>query len=113
MLYMYNSHINLYGTYIITASFRRSEKGSVWGRGFNVNNLEQIQAIMEAATETNSPVILQASRGARKYTNDKFLYHLIIAGNRNISQYALLLCTKTMELSKRVNQPLILDLPVS
>lgn len=46
---------------------------------FNVNNLEQIQAIMEAAKETNSPVILQASRGARSYTNDIFLRHLILA----------------------------------
>ncbi len=46
---------------------------------FNINNLEQIQAIMEAAKETNSPVILQASRGARNYTNDIFLKHLIIA----------------------------------
>ncbi len=49
--------------------------------GFNVNNMEQIQAIMEAARETNSPVILQASRGARKYANDKFLYHLMLAAN--------------------------------
>ncbi|MBM4395576.1 MAG: fructose-bisphosphate aldolase class II [Deltaproteobacteria bacterium] len=46
---------------------------------FNVNNMEQIQAIMEAARETNSPVIVQASRGARKYTNDRYLYHLMIA----------------------------------
>lgn len=45
----------------------------------NVNNMEQIQAIMEAATETNSPVIVQASRGARKYTNDAFLRHLMLA----------------------------------
>ena len=37
---------------------------------FNVNNMEQIQAIMEAAQETESPVIVQASRGARSYTND-------------------------------------------
>lgn len=49
--------------------------------GFNVNNMEQIQAIMEAAKETNSPVILQASRGARKYANDTFLYHLMLAAN--------------------------------
>lgn len=49
--------------------------------GFNVNNMEQVQAIMEAAKATNSPVILQASRGARKYANDKFLYHLMIAAN--------------------------------
>ncbi len=46
---------------------------------FNVNNMEQIQAIMEAAKETDSPVIIQASRGARKYTNDRFLYHLMLA----------------------------------
>lgn len=46
---------------------------------FNVNNMEQIQAIMEAAQETNSPVIIQASRGARSYTNDAFLRHLILA----------------------------------
>ncbi|MBA2781352.1 MAG: fructose-bisphosphate aldolase class II, partial [Rubrobacteraceae bacterium] len=46
---------------------------------FNVNNLEQVQAIMEAARETGSPVIIQASRGARKYANDRFLYHLMEA----------------------------------
>src|SRR3954451_21492849 len=46
---------------------------------FNVNNMEQIQAIMEAARETRSPVIIQASRGARSYTNDRFLYHLMQA----------------------------------
>ncbi len=46
---------------------------------FNVNNMEQIQAIMEAATETDSPVIVQASRGARKYTNDAYLRHLMLA----------------------------------
>ena len=37
---------------------------------FNVNNMEQIQAIMEAAQETESPVIVQASRGARAYSQD-------------------------------------------
>ncbi|MDB9460165.1 class II fructose-bisphosphate aldolase, partial [Dolichospermum circinale CS-545/17] len=46
---------------------------------FNVNNLEQIQAIMKAATETDSPVILQASRGARNYAGENFLRHLILA----------------------------------
>jgi len=46
---------------------------------FNVNNMEQIQAIMEAARETRSPVIIQASRGARAYTNDLFLWHLMLA----------------------------------
>jgi fructose-bisphosphate aldolase, class II len=37
---------------------------------FNVNNMEQALAIMEAADAVNSPVIMQASRGARKYAND-------------------------------------------
>ncbi len=46
---------------------------------FNVNNLEQVQAIMEAAKETNSPVIMQASAGARKYAGEGFLKYLIQA----------------------------------
>ena len=46
---------------------------------FNVNNLEQMRAIMEAAHETNSPVIVQASAGARKYAGPRFLRHLILA----------------------------------
>jgi fructose-bisphosphate aldolase class II len=46
---------------------------------YNVNNMEQIIAIMQAADETNSPVILQASRGARKYAGENFLRHLIQA----------------------------------
>jgi fructose-bisphosphate aldolase class II len=46
---------------------------------FNVNNLEQVQAIMEAAQEVNAPVIMQASAGARKYSGEAFLKHLIQA----------------------------------
>jgi fructose-bisphosphate aldolase, class II len=46
---------------------------------FNVNNLEQIRSIMYAAHETDSPVILQASRGARNYAGENFLRHLILA----------------------------------
>jgi fructose-bisphosphate aldolase, class II len=46
---------------------------------FNVNNMEQIQSIMQAANETDSPVILQASRGARTYAGENFLRHLILA----------------------------------
>ena len=46
---------------------------------YNVNNMEQIQAIMQAAKETDSPVILQASRGARSYAGESFLRHLILA----------------------------------
>jgi len=46
---------------------------------FNVNNLEQVQAIMAAADEVNAPVIMQASAGARKYAGEAFLRHLIDA----------------------------------
>ena len=46
---------------------------------FNINNMEQMLAIMSAAEKTDSPVIMQASRGARKYANDVVLRHLIIA----------------------------------
>jgi len=54
-------------------------KGGYGVGAFNVNNMEQIQAIMEAAHETNSPVIIQVSRGARAYSQDRFLYHLVLA----------------------------------
>jgi fructose-bisphosphate aldolase class II len=46
---------------------------------FNVNNLEQVQAVMEAAKETGAPVILQASAGARKYAGEPFIKHLVQA----------------------------------
>src|ERR1700739_626553 len=46
---------------------------------FNINNMEQVQAIMQAADETDSPVILQASAGARKYAGEVFLRHLVEA----------------------------------
>ena len=46
---------------------------------FNVNNLEQVQAVMQAADEVSAPVILQASAGARKYAGEPFIKHLILA----------------------------------
>ena len=51
---------------------------------FNVNNMEQIQSIMQAAHEVDSPVIVQASAGARSYAGEPFLRHLILAA---IEQY--------------------------
>ena len=53
---------------------------------FNVNNLEQVQAIMEAAHEVNAPVIMQASAGARKYAGELFLKHLIQAAVESYPQ---------------------------
>ena len=46
---------------------------------FNVNNMEQVWAIMQAAQEINAPVIMQASAGARKYAGESFLRHQILA----------------------------------
>jgi len=51
---------------------------------FNVNNLEQVQAIMEAADEASAPVIMQGSAGARAYAGEPFLRHLILAA---VEQY--------------------------
>lgn len=51
---------------------------------FNVNNMEQVHAIMQAANEVDSPVIMQGSAGARSYAGEPFLRHLIIAA---IEQY--------------------------
>ncbi len=51
---------------------------------FNVNNMEQVHAIMQAADTTNSPVIMQGSAGARSYAGEAFLRHLILAA---IEQY--------------------------
>ncbi len=53
---------------------------------FNVNNLEQTRAIMEAAAATNSPVIMQASAGARKYAGAPFLRHMILAAVEEFPQ---------------------------
>ncbi len=50
---------------------------------FNVNNMEQVQGIMAAAKETQSPVIIQASRGALKYTNFVYLKHLMLAATED------------------------------
>ena len=55
---------------------------------FNVNNLEQVQAIMAAADEVNAPVIMQASAGARKYAGEAFLRHLIEAAVEVVSAYS-------------------------
>lgn len=54
-------------------------KGNYAVGAYNVNNMEQIQAIMAAATETQSPVIIQASRGALAYSNFTYLKHLMLA----------------------------------
>ncbi len=59
--------------------FEKAYKGGYAVGAFNVNNMEMIQAIVEAANECRSPVILQVSAGARKYANPVYLRHLVAA----------------------------------
>ena len=58
---------------------------------FNVNNLEQVQAVMTAAAEVGAPVILQASAGARKYAGEAFIKHLIQAAVESWPQVPLVM----------------------
>ena len=58
---------------------------------FNVNNLEQVQAVMSAAAEVGAPVILQASAGARKYAGEPFIKHLILAAIESWPQVPLVM----------------------
>ncbi|BAS26345.1 ketose-bisphosphate aldolase [Limnochorda pilosa] len=65
---------------ILEASLRAHKAGRPFGVGaYNVNNMEQMQGIITAAQETRSPVIVQVSRGALKYAQDKYLVNIIQA----------------------------------
>ena len=59
--------------------FEKAYKGGYAVGAFNVNDMEMVQAIVEAANECRSPVILQVSAGARKYANPVYLKHLVHA----------------------------------
>lgn len=66
---------------ILEASLNAYRAGKPFAVGaYNVNNMEQMQGIMKAARETQSPVIVQVSRGALKYAEDKYLRNIIMAG---------------------------------
>ncbi len=62
-----------------TEMFKKAYAGGYAVGAFNVNDMEMIQAIVEAANECRSPVILQVSAGARKYANPVYLRHLVLA----------------------------------
>ena len=62
-----------------TEMFKKAYTGGYAVGAFNVNNMEIVQAIVEAAEELRSPVILQASAGARKYAKNAYLKHLVQA----------------------------------
>ena len=63
--------------------FEKAYKEGYAVGAFNVNNMEIVQAITEAAGELNSPVILQVSSGARKYANARYLVHMVQAAVEN------------------------------
>jgi fructose-bisphosphate aldolase class II len=66
---------------LLEASLQAYKAGKPFAVGaYNVNNMEQMQGIMKAAKETQSPVIVQVSRGALKYAEDKYLRNIIMAG---------------------------------
>ena len=62
-----------------TEMFKKAYNGGYAIGAFNVNNMEIVQGIVEAAWELHSPVILQASAGARKYAQPAYLKHLVEA----------------------------------
>ncbi|MDY4048819.1 MAG: class II fructose-bisphosphate aldolase, partial [Eubacterium pyruvativorans] len=62
-----------------TEMFRKAYHGGYAVGAFNVNNMEIVQGIVEAADELRSPLILQASAGARKYATSEYLMHLVQA----------------------------------
>ena len=69
-----------------TDMFKKAYKEGYAIGGFNVNNMEIIQGIVDAATEANSPVILQVSAGARKYANPIYLRKLVEAAIEDTKQ---------------------------
>ncbi len=71
--------------------FEKAYKGGYAVGAFNVNNMEIVQAITEAAGELNSPVILQVSSGARKYANAKYLVHMVKAACENFPELPIAL----------------------
>ena len=79
------------------AMFAKAIKGGYAVPAFNFNNMEQLQAIIQAAVETKSPVILQVSKGARQYANQTLLrymaegavaYACCISTTETLSSYA-------------------------
>lgn len=91
---------------ILDASMAAYKAGKPFAVGaYNVNNMEQMQGIMRAAKETNAPVIVQVSRGALKYAEDKYLCNIIMAGvelNPEIPVAVHLDHGNSMEVVKRV-----------
>lgn len=71
---------------------------------FNINNMEQGIAIMQAAAEVDAPVIIQASRGARSYAGDLMLSHMIDALEQTY-RTSRSACTRTTAMTRRPARP--------
>lgn len=74
-----------------TEMFKKAYDGGYAVGAFNVNNMEIVQGITEAAGELNSPVVLQVSKGARAYANHKYLVHMVKAAVENFPEIPIAL----------------------
>ena len=93
-----------------TEMFKKAYAGGYAIGAFNVNNMEMIQAIVEAADECKSPVILQVSAGARKYANPVYLRHLVQAAVET-TNIPIVMHPTTAPISKSARRPSTADLP--
>ena len=73
------------GLVTTTEMFKKAYAGGYAIGAFNVNNMEIVQGITEAAGELNAPLILQVSAGARKYANHSYLVKLVVPAVMNSS----------------------------
>ncbi|MBP3311961.1 MAG: class II fructose-1,6-bisphosphate aldolase [Butyricicoccus sp.] len=74
-----------------TEMFKKAYDGGYAVGAFNVNNMEIVQGITEAAGELKSPVVLQVSKGARAYANHKYLVHMVQAAVENYPEIPIAL----------------------
>lgn len=74
-----------------TEMFKKAYSGGYAIGAFNVNNMEIVQGIVEAAHEMKSPVILQASAGARRYAHPSYLKHLVLAASEDFPELPIAL----------------------
>ena len=92
-----------------TEMFKKAYEGGYAIGAFNVNNMEIVQAITEAAGELNSPIILQVSAGARKYANPTYLKKLVEAELSRTRISRSLFTLITAQISKSVKHVSMVD----
>lgn len=92
-----------------TEMFKKAYEGHYAIGAFNINNMEIVQGVTDAAAELNSPIILQASAGARKYAKPSYLKHLVAAALED-HDLTVALHLITALISKRANLVSMADL---